>query len=112
MPFVLKHRETAQIYTCILVNHYQLAYYGVKFWEQEEAAREEASAWLEERAVAVGVRAGVPAESLVSLDPAEWDVVELSEPAMKMGNVKLKNDPSYRLVLDADGRPVAERVGG
>jgi hypothetical protein len=96
MPYVLKHRETSQIYTCMLVNHYELAYYGVKFWsdEAEAAAREEAAAWLAAKGVA---------------DADAWDVVRMDEATMKLGNVKLKNDPANELFLNAEGRPVAER---
>ncbi|WP_156158139.1 hypothetical protein [Gordoniibacillus kamchatkensis] len=53
MPYVLKQRETAQIYTCMLVNHYQLEYYGVKFWQDEAAARGEAAAFLTAQGVAI-----------------------------------------------------------
>lgn len=95
MPYVLKQRETGQIYTCMLVNHYQLEYYGVKFWGEEKAAREEAAAFLNGQRVS---------------DPSAWDVVLLDESAMKLGNVKLKNDPSYALYLDESSRPVAKRI--
>jgi hypothetical protein len=96
MPYVLKHRETSQIYTCMLVNHYELAYYGVKFWpdEAETAAREEAAAWLAAQGIA---------------DADAWNVVRMDEATMKLGNVKLKNDPANELFLNAEGRPVAER---
>lgn len=78
----------------MLVNHYQLAYYGVKFWGSEEEARAEMPALLEAAEVA---------------DAAVWDIYELPESAMKLANVKLKNDPSYRLYLDDQGRPFAVR---
>jgi hypothetical protein len=95
MPYVLKQRETSQIFTCMLVNNYQLEYYGVKYWAEEEAAREEAAAFLSAQGVA---------------DPSVWDVVRLDESAIKLGNVKLKNDPANRLYLDEASRPVARKA--
>jgi hypothetical protein len=95
MPYVLKQRETSQIFTCMLVNNYQLEYYGVKYWAEEEAARGEAAACLAAQGAA---------------DPSLWEVVRLDESAVKLGNVKLKNDPAYRLYLDEASRPVARKA--
>ena len=46
MPFVLQHKDTEQIYTCTLVNHYGLAYYGVKFWPELEEAQQQSLPFL------------------------------------------------------------------
>jgi hypothetical protein len=96
MPYILKHRVTSQIWTDTLVNHYQLAYYGVKFWNGEEDARAEAPALL---------------EMAQANDADSWDVAELSESVMKLCNVKLRNDPSYRVYLDDNGKPFVIHIG-
>lgn len=41
MPYVLKQKITQQIFTCTQVNHYGLAYYGVKFWPELEEAEQQ-----------------------------------------------------------------------
>jgi hypothetical protein len=82
MPFVLQHKETEQIYTCTLVNHYGLAYYGVKFWPELDDAQEQALQFLESQSV---------------IKPSSWQVIELEENEMKICNVKLRN--SYQLQL-------------
>ncbi|MCR8641118.1 hypothetical protein NV379_00480 [Paenibacillus sp. N1-5-1-14] len=84
MAFVLHHPETEQIYTRMLVNHYELAYYGVQNWETEE----EAKAHLEAEP------AFLDRDGKVS-----WFVLEVSEHQMKIFNVKLKNDPQNLLYL-------------
>ncbi|MBP1991245.1 hypothetical protein [Paenibacillus eucommiae] len=94
MPFVLQHTSTSQIYTCELVNHYRLEYYGVKFWLTEEEAAEGAGIFLEEKEIG---------------DTAAWKIIEMEEGQMKLGNVKLKNDPSYVLFWDEGDRPRAEK---
>ncbi|NOU68546.1 hypothetical protein GC096_31430 [Paenibacillus sp. LMG 31461] len=82
MPYVLQQKDSEQIYTTTLVNHYGLAYYGVKFWNEQEEANKHAIAFLESQAVQ---------------DPSSWQVIELEENEMKIGNVKLKNSPQWRL---------------
>jgi len=84
----LKHAETGQIYTCMLVNHYELAYYGTKFWDSKEAAEEQMTLFLQEQ----------------SMQQTEsWDVAEVSEQQMKVFNVKLRNDSRNRLFVGDDG---------
>lgn len=82
MPYVLQHKETEQIFTCTLVNHYGLAYYGVKFWMEPEEAEAQASQFLESQQAA---------------DPSHWQVIEMEENEMKICNVKLKNSPLLQL---------------
>ncbi|MDR6552725.1 hypothetical protein [Paenibacillus qinlingensis] len=82
MPYVLQQKETEQIYTTTLVNHYGLAYYGVKFWIEQEEANEQAYAYLESQAVQ---------------DPDSWQVIEWEESEMKISNVKLKNSSVWQL---------------
>lgn len=89
MPYVLQHKETEQLYTSLLVNHYELAYYGVKFWLEAEEAEREAGPFLQAKEVA---------------DPAAWGVISLEERELKLCNVKLKNDPRLTLYWRADRR--------
>ena len=88
MPFVLKHAASSELFACMLVNRYELPYYGVKDWEDEAAARSDKEPFLAAREAD---------------DPAAWDVVELEEMKLKMANVKLKNDPANRLYMDDSG---------
>ena len=94
MPFVLQHKETDQIYTCTLVNHYGLAYYGVKFWQEEEEATEQAAPFLASQAIN---------------DPTNWAVIELEENEMKIGNVKLRNSPQMQLFWSSITRKAEAR---
>ena len=86
MPYVLQQKVTEQIYTCTLVNHYGLAYYGVKYWEGHEEAREQAQLFL---------------ESQQAVDPSSWHVIEMEENEMKRCNVKLRNSPQLQLFWSA-----------
>ncbi len=87
MPFVLKHDKTSQIFTCMLINNYQLAYYGTKFWEDEDEARSAYSDFLRSQAVN---------------DIERWQLFELSDNELKLCNVKLKNDPRLSLLWDEE----------
>ncbi|MDD9270379.1 hypothetical protein ACFPES_25305 [Paenibacillus sp. GCM10023248] len=95
MPYVLLHRNTHQIYTCMQVNHYGLAYYGVKFWLDEEEAAQQYQALLQ------------PAEGIAA---EEWQVIELEESEMKICNVKLKNDPALQLFWSSDRKPEVRKL--
>ncbi|NDI35552.1 hypothetical protein [Chengkuizengella sediminis] len=85
MPFVLKHRESSQIFTCNLINIYQLPYYGTKFWDTFKEAEEEAPTFLEQHQVN---------------DSELWKVLEASEQKLKVFNVKLNNNSSNLLFID------------
>lgn len=89
MPFVLKHRETSELFACTLVNTYDFPYHGVKFWDSPEEAQGEFASFLN----AQGVE-----------DSRQWEVIELEENGLKMGNVKLNNNPAKRVYLTAEGR--------
>jgi hypothetical protein len=95
LPFVLQHKNTSQVYTCMLVNHYRLEYYGVKFWEDEEEAERDRVLFLQEKGVS---------------DLESWRVAEMEESQMKISNVKLKNDPGYILHWKENERPVATKI--
>jgi len=94
MPLVLKHRTTAQLYSCKLINRYDLEYYGLQYWESPELAEQERDSFLQGRGE----------------QPAQWELVELEERQVKLGNVKLNNNPSRRLFLDGEGRLAARDV--
>lgn len=96
MPFVLQHKQTNQIYTCLLANHYQLAYYGVKFWLSNEEAETDYKSFLQEKEL----------ESSVN-----WQVIEMDEGLMKLGNVKLKNDLNLELYWGNEGQRPEVRKG-
>ena len=78
MPFVLQHQGTKQIYSCMLVNHYDLPYYGVMNWQDEAG-------------VSQFLRSGEINH------PEVWKPVEITQSMLKSCNVKLKNDPRLRL---------------
>jgi hypothetical protein len=89
VAFVLKHAQTSQIFTCVQVNHYNLAYYGTKYWDYEDEAADQCAAFLQSQDVA---------------DPEQWQVAEYEENRIKIFNVKLKNDPETLLFVDELGR--------
>jgi hypothetical protein len=91
LPFVLKHKQTSQIATDTLINSYELPYYGTKFWNLKATADEEYAEYLK----AHGLN-----------DASLWEVTEVEESQMKIYNVKLKNDPSLRLFLNEQGKPM------
>ncbi|NHN30603.1 hypothetical protein G9U52_12250 [Paenibacillus sp. S3N08] len=85
MPYVIKHKQTSELYTCTMVNGYRLPYYGTKNWEYVEDAEADYAQFL----VAQG-----------EAELEEWELLELSENQLKMCNVKLKNDPKFKLHWD------------
>jgi hypothetical protein len=93
MPFVLVHKATSEIYTCKLINNYDLAYHGTKFWDFKEEAEETLGAFIAEQQLA----------------PADWTLVEVEEEQLKMFNVKLKNDARYHLYRIENGKAVAKK---
>ncbi|OPA81086.1 hypothetical protein BVG16_01740 [Paenibacillus selenitireducens] len=94
MPFVLQHAESNQIFSCSLINGYDLPYYGVKSWEDEDTANAELPSFL----IAQHIDMDNP-----------WKLIELEEHILKLCNVKAKNDSHYLIFLDASGRPYATR---
>ncbi len=93
MPFVLKHKQTAQIATDTLINSYKLPYYGTKFWDVESLATEESSEYLALHGI---------------VDASQWEIIEIEENEMKIFNVKLKNNPALRLFLDEQNKPMVK----
>lgn len=93
MPYVLRHAQTNQLFTCMLVNRYDLPYYGTKYWESTEELHGYPD-FLRDRGVT---------------DPEFWGPMELTDEQLKLCNVKLKNDPRYLLFWE-NGRSVVKKV--
>lgn len=90
MPYVLKHQSNSEIYTCKLINIYDLPYHGTKFWDSLQAASEQAIPFLNSNGVEKA---------------EEWNIIEVEDMQLKIFNVKLKNDPGRKLFLDEFGKP-------
>lgn len=95
MPYVLQHTTSHQIFTCTQVNHYGLAYYGVKFWPDLDEAEQQCPAFL---------------QSLEGMEPDAWHVIELEEGEMKLCNVKLKNDPNLHVFWPPTRKPEVRKL--
>jgi hypothetical protein len=95
MPCVLQHKISQQIFTCTLVNHYGLAYYGVKFWPDLEEAVQQFPAFL---------------HNMGGMEPDAWQVIELEEGEMKLCNVKLKNDPNLQVFWPHTRKPEVRKL--
>ncbi|NOU76479.1 hypothetical protein GC098_34840 [Paenibacillus sp. LMG 31458] len=95
MPYVLQHKISQQIFTCTLVNHYGLAYYGVKFWPDLEEAEQEYPAFL---------------HNMGGMESDAWQVTELEEGEMKLCNVKLKNDPNLQVFWPLTRKPEVRKL--
>lgn len=95
MPYALLHNETNQIFTCTLINHYGLAYYGVKFWPDQAEAEREYLSFL---------------QTIEEKEPEAWQVIELEEGEMKLCNVKLKNDPSLHVFWLLTQKPEVRKL--
>lgn len=88
MPYVLKHKETGEIFSCSLTNIYDFTYHGVKAWDEQPAAEEYGA-----------LTAGHGYN-----EPWLWEVEAMEESKLKLCNVKLNNNPSRRIFLQPDGR--------
>lgn len=84
MPYVLKKKENAQIFTMFMKNSYGLEYYGTPSWED----RKELEGNWTEILTQLGIREG------------QWELVEVDQSQVRLFNVKLNNDPRKRLYLD------------
>ena len=90
MYYVLKHKETGEIFSCSQKNIYDFIYHGVKSWEDEDTAASEMASVLAEKGYD---------------EPEQWEVFDLEEEhTLKMCNVKLANNPAKRLYMREDGR--------
>lgn len=93
MPFVLQHSQTLQLYTCMLVNHYGLSYYGTKYWDTAEEYHGDSDSLREN-----GIR-----------DVEACQLVEITAEQLKLCNVKLKNDPTNLLFWE-NGRAIVKKA--
>ncbi len=93
MPFVLVHKETSEIFTCSLMNTYDLPYHGTKFWDFEDDAQEQLAGFLKGQ----------------QLEPQDWSLVQVEEEQLKLYNVKLKNDPRYHIYMTEGGKAIAKK---
>ena len=89
MPFVLKHNVTSEIFTCPLINKYDIPYFGTKFWNDIPEAEQEMNHFL---------------EAQETVHPEDWELFEVEELQLKLFNVKLNNNPSKSLFLDDNGK--------
>ena len=89
MPFILKHKPTSEVFTCHLINNYQIPFFGTKFWDQRYEAEQEFVTFLE-------------AHQVIRTD--EWELIEVDEHQLKLFNVKLGNNPAKTLFLDENGK--------
>lgn len=87
MPYVLRNRATGEIRSSMMVNIYDLPYYGTNAWETREEAEKE----------------------LADM-PAQWEVLEVAEERLKLFNVKLRNNPRLRVFLDENGQVAARET--
>jgi hypothetical protein len=95
MPYVLQNKNTDQLFTCTLVNHYGLVYYGVKYWSEQAEADEHSQDFL------LAIKGAVP---------EDWHIIELEEGEMKLCNVKLKNDPSLSVCWLPTRKPEVRKL--
>ena len=95
MGYVLKHKQTAELFSCMLVNVYDLPYYGVKAWEDQETALEEYPSF----------HAGCGID-----EPGDWEVTELEDKLVKLANVKLNNNPNRAVCLLENGKLEARTI--
>lgn len=82
MAYILRHKESLEIYATTFKNNYDLPFYGVLFWEDKELADNEAAVFIKDG----------------------WELISVPEAKHKVINVKLNNDPRNRVKLDHDGR--------
>jgi hypothetical protein len=93
MYWVIQHKVSGQIFSCKLINGYDMEYYGVKNWNDRDTALTELPDFLKLRG-----------ES----EPDEWALCEIEEMPLKMLNVKLNNNPAKRVFIDSQGKPFVE----
>lgn len=93
MPYVLRHRDTGEIAAAILRNSYDFDYFGTKWWETAEEAKEEGEAFLRQWQYA---------------EVERWDITKVDESKVKTLNVKLRNNPIYMVLMDEEGRVTAK----
>lgn len=89
MAYILKHKETSQVFSAMLRNAYNLPFYGVKYWNSLHEAEQEASLTLREVQIN---------------EEHQWELLEVPESRIRIFNVKLNNQSHNKLYLDEEGR--------
>jgi len=89
MPIILRHKPTSEIFTCHLINNYNIPFFGTKFWDSRSDADKEYVTFLEAHQV---------------VQTEDWEIVKVDEHQLKLFNVKLSNNPAKSLFLNADGK--------
>jgi hypothetical protein len=89
MYWVIRHKDSGQVFSCKLINGYDMEYYGVKNWNDRDTAEAEMAAFLQLRG---------------ENRPEEWALYEIDEMPLKMLNVKLNNNPAKRVYIDGQGQ--------
>lgn len=95
MPYVLKHKENAQILTAMLQNTYGFAYYGAVNWNDQKEAEDHYRSVLQQLQVP-------------EVEWDHWSLFKVDENQLKLFNVKLSNNPRKRLYIDESGKSFAE----
>ncbi|MEW9668547.1 hypothetical protein [Ammoniphilus sp. 3BR4] len=95
MPYVLKNKSNAQIFTALLPNAYGLSYYGPLSWNDRASAEENYKFILQQMEV--------PLE-----EADRWELLEVSESQLRLCNVKLNNNPRKNLYVDDEGKFIVE----
>jgi hypothetical protein len=91
MPFVLQHQATSEIFTCRLINNYNIPFFGTKFWDNPYEAEKEIDVFLKAQQVEL---------------TEQWKLIEVEEHQLKLFNVKLGNNPAKSLFLDDKGKAI------
>lgn len=89
MPYVVRNKLTDEVFACMLINTYDIPFYGAKFWDDPDTAQAEKETFLQEQNVA---------------SPIDWEVYEVEEHTLKLLNVKLANKPSRKVFIDVNGQ--------
>lgn len=88
MAWVLQNKETQEVWTGSIENNYGLLFHGVKFWDEQDVAAEQAHVFLEQQGI---------------VDTESWQLQEVEEDRLKLFNVRLNNNPSKKLYLRNGG---------
>lgn len=91
MPYILKNKSNAQIFTTLLPNAYGLSYYGPLSWNDKATAEANFRSILRQMAV-----------KEEELDM--WELLEIDENQLRLCIVKLNNNPRKNLYMDHEGR--------
>ncbi|THF79497.1 hypothetical protein [Cohnella fermenti] len=115
MPYALRHSVNGELLAGMQTNAHGLPFYGLLLWDEEPGEEKRFDALMGSGRF----RALSPEAIVKERHAAEWEQVRdlgrwkftlLSEQEAKLGNVKLRNDPSLRAYLQ-DGQVTARPEG-